>query len=158
FNPDLKHPLAAMQQLLQMQKNGVRVKPQDLRPSLPDEAQVVIMKALCFTPADRYQRADEFGKALAEALTAHDEDRLTTQYIDKGTEVMTDPAVEPVSKPEQQTRLDRGRKTNVGRVALKSEQAPSLEAEKAVQVESKPDAPKPPSTRIIKIAATIIGT
>src|SRR5262249_28081067 len=75
FNPDLKHPLAAMQQLIEMQKNGVRVKPQDLRPSLPDEAQQVILKALSFNIADRYQRADDFGNALANALTSHDEDQ-----------------------------------------------------------------------------------
>jgi serine/threonine protein kinase len=156
FNPDLKHPLAAMQQLLQMQKNGVRVKPQDLRPSLPDEAQAVILKALSFTPTDRYQRADEFGKALAEALTTHDEDKLTTQYIDKGTQVMTDPAVAPLSKPEQQTKVDGGRKTNVGRVAMEMDKTPTLVEEKASEIESKPETPQPPNTRIIKIAAVVI--
>ena len=51
FNPETGF------ELLQMQQTGVRVKPADLRPSLPIKAQEVILKSLSFNPADRFQRA-----------------------------------------------------------------------------------------------------
>ncbi|MBC7911046.1 MAG: serine/threonine protein kinase [Pyrinomonadaceae bacterium] len=64
FNPDSSF------QLLEMQRTGVRVRPMDLRPSLSEEAERVIFKALAFNPKDRYQRAKDFGDDLAKALTA----------------------------------------------------------------------------------------
>lgn len=62
FNPESQ---AALQSL---QREGVKVAPRDLRPALPLAAQNVILKALAYQPADRYQRAREFGDALADAL------------------------------------------------------------------------------------------
>jgi class 3 adenylate cyclase len=74
FNPDSAY------QLLEMQRAGVRVKPADLRPSLPEEAQEIILKALSFDPRDRFQRAQEFGERLARALNAeYDASELTTR-------------------------------------------------------------------------------
>lgn len=64
FNPDSSF------QLLEMQRTGVRVQPSDLRPSLSEEAQRVILRALAFNPRDRQQRARDFGDELARALTA----------------------------------------------------------------------------------------
>lgn len=63
FNPD------SMFQLLEMQRSGMRVKPVDLRPSLPLAAQSIILRALAFAPADRYQQARQFGDDLANALS-----------------------------------------------------------------------------------------
>jgi tRNA A-37 threonylcarbamoyl transferase component Bud32 len=66
FNPETGF------ELLQMQQAGVRVKPADLRPSLPIKAQEVILKALSFAPVDRYttprEFADSFAGAIAEDL------------------------------------------------------------------------------------------
>lgn len=62
FNPD------SIYELLDMQRGGVRVRPADLRPSLPEEAQEIILKALSFDPLDRPQRAQDFGDRLARAL------------------------------------------------------------------------------------------
>ncbi|HSS20365.1 MAG TPA: protein kinase [Pyrinomonadaceae bacterium] len=62
FNPD------TIAQLSDMQRQGVRVKPADLRPRLPEEAQTIILKALSFDPRARYQNAADFGDALAPAL------------------------------------------------------------------------------------------
>jgi serine/threonine protein kinase len=74
FNPD------SIYQLLDMQRAGVRVKPADLRPSLPEDAQETILKALCFDPKDRFQRAQDFGDRLAQALNAEsDASELTTK-------------------------------------------------------------------------------
>lgn len=63
FNPETGF------QLLEMQRAGVRVRPKDLRPAIPEQAQEVILKALSFAPVDRYQDAAEFGDALSNALT-----------------------------------------------------------------------------------------
>ncbi|HET9478236.1 MAG TPA: serine/threonine-protein kinase, partial [Pyrinomonadaceae bacterium] len=56
--------------LLKLQRARVRVKPVDLRPELPPEAQAVLLRALSFEPKDRYQSAGEFANNLARALTA----------------------------------------------------------------------------------------
>jgi serine/threonine protein kinase len=68
FKPD------TIAQLSDMQRNGVRVNPIDLRPRLPQTAQAVILRALAFDPALRYQNAAEFGDELARALLQQDEE------------------------------------------------------------------------------------
>lgn len=55
--------------LVELHRAGVRVLPGDLRPGLPMPAQAALLKALAYEPADRYQRARDFGDALAHALT-----------------------------------------------------------------------------------------
>ena len=60
-------------QLLEMQRSGVRIKPVDLRPGLPQPAESMILKALSFDPIDRYQRARDFGDLLSSALLGDDE-------------------------------------------------------------------------------------
>jgi serine/threonine protein kinase len=62
FNPDSPY------QLLGLQHEGVRVKPADLRPSLPAQAQAVILKALSFEEQERHARARDFGDELARTL------------------------------------------------------------------------------------------
>ena len=66
MNPD------SVFQLLELQRSGVRVKPTDLRPSLPPAADLIILKALSFDPKDRYERARDFGDLLSSALNADD--------------------------------------------------------------------------------------
>ncbi len=60
---------AGLVQLVMLQRQGVKVKPKDLRPGLPEAAQDVIWKALARNPEERYARARDFGEALAKALT-----------------------------------------------------------------------------------------
>ena len=60
-------------QLLEMQRSGVRVKPIDLRPGLPEPAQEILLKALSFDAKDRYQQARDFADVLASVLTGDDE-------------------------------------------------------------------------------------
>jgi len=64
FNPE------TASQLLELQRGGVKIMPCDLRPSLPQAAQAVILKSLSFAPEDRYARANDFTEALARALTS----------------------------------------------------------------------------------------
>jgi serine/threonine-protein kinase len=63
FNPETGY------QLLEMQREGVRVRPKDLRPALSDATQAVILKAIAFEPQDRYQSAVAFGEDFARAIT-----------------------------------------------------------------------------------------
>ena len=56
-------------QLLEMHREGVRLNPIDLRPNLSTEARAILLRALSFDPAARYQSAAEFGDQLARALT-----------------------------------------------------------------------------------------
>jgi serine/threonine protein kinase len=98
FNPDLGHPLAAMQQLLEMQRNGVRAMPKDLRPSLPERAQEIVLKALDYQPAARYQRADEFGRELATALTDQDAEALSERYINRTINRLGSPIQYPATE------------------------------------------------------------
>jgi serine/threonine protein kinase len=67
FNPETGF------ELLEMQRAGVRVKPTDLRPSLPQAAEELILKAISFSPADRQTRASSLGDELARALNSSSE-------------------------------------------------------------------------------------
>jgi serine/threonine protein kinase len=69
FNVDAKHVLAAMQQLLHMQRNGIDIKPKQLRPSLPEATQEILLKALVYEPQERPQDARKFCEDLAHSLT-----------------------------------------------------------------------------------------
>lgn len=64
FNPESPY------ELLILQREGVRVKPSDLRRSLPEEAEKVILRALAFEQQERPLRARDFGDELARALQA----------------------------------------------------------------------------------------
>jgi serine/threonine protein kinase len=102
FTPD------SMFQLLEMQRAGVRVKPGDLRPSVPEAAQQVLLKALAFDPNDRYQDARQLGEDLARTLAGE-------------AETLELP-ISSLAKPEQstavgeeETLLSAGQSINDGR-------------------------------------------
>jgi serine/threonine protein kinase len=54
--------------MLELQRDGVRAKPVDLRRTLSTEAQAVILRGLSFERSARYQDAAEFCNSLARAL------------------------------------------------------------------------------------------
>ena len=64
FSPD------SITHLYELQRDGVKVKPRELRPRLPEAAQTLILKALSFAPEDRFTNAKDFTDALATALIA----------------------------------------------------------------------------------------
>lgn len=104
FNPETGF------ELLEMQRSGVRVQPIDLRPALSPDANEVILRALSFAPAERFQTARDFGEALAQALgeesETHDQD--STPYI-PATQLATS-----ANAPSRQTG-DLSSKTIAGR-------------------------------------------
>jgi len=67
FNP------VSAPQLLELHREGIRVKPIDLRSGVSTEAQAIILRALSFERTERYQSAAEFGDCLARALLNEDE-------------------------------------------------------------------------------------
>jgi len=60
--------------LAEMQREGVRVQPADLRPGLTEEVQRLIVQALAFDPDGRFKRAQDFGDQLSAALTRANKD------------------------------------------------------------------------------------
>jgi hypothetical protein len=54
--------------LYEAQREGVRIKPRDVRPALPEAAEAAILKALAFDENARYAQARDFGDELARAL------------------------------------------------------------------------------------------
>lgn len=76
--------------LAEMQREGVRALPGDLRPGLTEEAQRLILQALAFNPDGRFERAQDFGDQLSAALTRAnkygepkaEERRATTPQVD----------------------------------------------------------------------------
>ncbi|HST19713.1 MAG TPA: serine/threonine-protein kinase [Blastocatellia bacterium] len=69
FNPDAPSELVVVQQLAEMHRAEDLVRPKQLRPSLSETAQSVILNALSFDPQRRPQDARSFGEELARALT-----------------------------------------------------------------------------------------
>ncbi|MBM3728784.1 MAG: hypothetical protein FJW40_25570 [Acidobacteria bacterium] len=60
----------ALLQFLEMQREGLRVKPRSLRPDLPQTAEDMIVRALSYRPQDRFEKASDFGDQLARELNA----------------------------------------------------------------------------------------
>jgi serine/threonine protein kinase len=70
FNPDAPNPIAAIPQLMTLQRSGQIVPPQQLRPSVSAAAQAIVLQGLAFDPAARLAEARQFGDDLAQALLA----------------------------------------------------------------------------------------
>jgi len=62
FNPETRY------QLHELQREGVKAMPADLRPGLSKAAQNVLLRALSYEPSDRYQSTRTFAHELAQAL------------------------------------------------------------------------------------------
>jgi serine/threonine protein kinase len=62
FNPD------TVFEMLDLQRQGVKVRPCDLRPSLPPAAEAVILKSLSFAAAERHASSRDFAEELFHAL------------------------------------------------------------------------------------------
>jgi serine/threonine protein kinase len=88
FRVDARNQVAAIQQLMTLQREGPVVMPQQLRPTLSADAQALMLRALAFDPARRPADARQFGEELAAALAAGDrvsqstaQERITTVNV-----------------------------------------------------------------------------
>lgn len=129
FNPQ------TIANLADMQREGVRVKPADLRPSLPAEAQTMILGALAFDAKDRYENAAEFGDALAQALLS-EEETLKYPRPPAGELPATLVSVDPI--PNRLPPNEPGGKTLVNAFAPSSMQTPGLPDSTTVERRRKP--------------------
>ena len=90
-------------QLLEMQRSGVRVKPGDLRPSLPRGAEPAILKALSFEPQERFEKARDFAELLASALMGDDDPtrrQIVGQHPKSARGMVADSEAADSAKPE----------------------------------------------------------
>ena len=109
FNP------STIAHLSDLQRQGIRVKPTDLRPQLPVEAENAILKALSLDPKDRHQHAADFGEAIASALL--DEEETLKRRHDPHSETVVDPVVHqpiPIVDPPNPPPAIRWPKIAVG--------------------------------------------
>ena len=105
FNPETGF------ELLEMQRQGVRISPSDLRPAVSTDASEIILRALSFEPSQRFQTAREFGDALARALT----DELTLdQRSAPSSQIPATQLATQANPPARQT-ADLSQKTIAGR-------------------------------------------
>lgn len=95
FNPETQFQLEGMQ------RDGVKIKPKDLRPGLPEAAEIVLLKALAYHPAQRYPTARAFADALADALV---ESGLVGQNADSAADTILRTAVTEVAAPTRSRR------------------------------------------------------
>ena len=68
FNPDSPSPIAAIPLLMTMQRNQQVIPPRQLRPSVSEAAQAIVLRGLAFDPTARLADARQFGDELAQAL------------------------------------------------------------------------------------------
>jgi serine/threonine protein kinase len=71
FNPQGSTHFLVMQELMRLQQTESFVKPQLLRPDLPEAAQILLINALSFDQHRRPQNARIFAGDLAQALTGN---------------------------------------------------------------------------------------
>ena len=102
FNPETGF------ELLEMQRQGVRISPSDLRPAVSTDANEIILRALSFEPSQRFQTAREFGDELARALT----DDLTLDQ--RSPQIPATQLATQANPPARQT-ADLSQKTIAGR-------------------------------------------
>lgn len=69
--------IADFMKFYELQENGVKVRPRQLRPDLPKEADNLILQALDFDPSKRPKTAAQFGDRLYKALTTSTPSPLT---------------------------------------------------------------------------------
>lgn len=96
FNPETQFQLEGMQ------REGVKIKPKDLRPGLPKAAEIVLLKALAYHPAERYPTARAFTDALADALV---ESGLVMGNADSMAETVHRTAVLAAPTPRRSRRM-----------------------------------------------------
>jgi serine/threonine protein kinase len=129
FTPDSRSQIVAIQQLMTFQRGEHIVPPQQLRPSLSDAAQTVLLTALSFDPEKRPQDSRHFGDELARALT---DNKASFQPTVVAPTWPLDPKQSQII-PEQPTHPQRGRVTE--RATEEASIAPS-----GVQLPSAPQA------------------
>jgi serine/threonine protein kinase len=96
FNPETQFQLA------EMQRAGVKIKPKDLRPGLPQAAEKVLLKALAYEPTQRYPTARVFADALSDSLI---ESGLVASLVDSSAKTIRRTAMFRAKRPGRRNRI-----------------------------------------------------
>ncbi len=88
----------AIVEMYQMEKDGVKTPPSELRPDLPGAAESILLSALEFDPEKRPQNALAFGRYLANELR-HDSLRSDPFFASVKTEISKSPT-EVIASPD----------------------------------------------------------
>lgn len=98
-------------QLYELQKRGVQATPRSLRQDISPTVESILLKALAFDPADRYQRAKDLGEDLFRALT----NEATTDALPVAPTNTTPPSHTTSESPGFGTVMTHSARTEVGR-------------------------------------------
>lgn len=138
-----KQPFAADTPLaiIHKQVNEPPVAPKKLRPDLPEAVDRVIAKALAKNPADRYQSANEFHKALDTAFTPEAIARLDAETAPESVPLPAAPtmrmdekevealeAAAPVAAAPREAKPAVHAASEQGHEAIKKEETPKVKA------------------------------
>ena len=116
FNPDAPGYLAAAQQLAGMQQTESIVPPRSLRPSLPADAEALILSALKFDPRLRPQDARVFVDDLARALKSGETGQ--SAFSSQSTDVLSAARSAPAPPPQSAAIVSEGRSKARIRIGL----------------------------------------
>jgi len=98
-------------QLYELQKRGVQATPRSLRQEISPAVESVLLKAMAFEPAERYQRAKDLGEDLFRALTG---EAITSPQLATPTNT-TPPSHATSESPAYGTVATHSARTEVGR-------------------------------------------
>lgn len=98
-------------QLYELQKRGVQATPRSLRHDISPTVEAILLKAMAFDPADRYQRAKDLGEDLFRALT----NEATTDALPVAPTNTTPPSHATSESPGFGTVMTHSARTEVGR-------------------------------------------
>ncbi len=98
-------------QLYEIQKRGVQATPRSLRQDISPTVESILLKAMAFDPADRYQRAKDLGEDLFRALTG---EAITSSQSATPTDT-TPPSHATSESPGYGTVVTHSARTEVGR-------------------------------------------
>ncbi len=104
FMTDAPNYIVAIQQLSTLQQAESIVSPRQLRPSLAEPAQAILLKSLSFDPANRPQDARAFGEELARALMESSSGIHTSAIPIKST-VITPARITQIEQPAKSGKL-----------------------------------------------------
>ncbi len=83
----------AIAQMYQLEREGVKTLPSELRPEIPRKAESILMTALEFDPAKRPQNARAFGRYLAHELRVENSDSTDRFFASVRTEFARNPTL-----------------------------------------------------------------
>ncbi len=134
--------------LYEAEREGVEIKPREVRPALPEAAEAAVLKALSFDEKERYTRARDFGDELSRALLGERAPLSSDQFgLPSGSrmpvDLFTSEGPGRLTGAEVRTRVEPARKKRVAVLALIAAAALMAVVAVIAALWPKPEPPKP---------------